>query len=227
MFCPNCKNELPDEAQFCTNCGHVLKSEIPAPSTPAQVVAKKPSPIKYSVIGFGLLPVALYACICAIFFLLLSLKDVISIESLYAEEVVARMTFGEFLTLLRNGNRIFLPTVISTAFGVGLPILYWLIPLFGLWASIGAMMKKNTTRLCVAASIMIGFTALLTAAAIPLTLWLVPGLKQAMALQAGIMAVDLGKIASLMPIILAAVAIVLMIAVIIVTNVYRKWRADK
>jgi len=223
MFCPNCGNKIADDAGFCSNCGQALTQALT--QAPAKVVESKPPRKMISIIAFGLTIVAIYACISAAFFLLLSVKNTVGVESLHAEEIVTRISFGKFLTLLRTGNRVFRPTVISTAFGVGLQALYWLIPLFGLWASIGAMMNKNPTRLCVAASIMISITGLLTAAVIPLTLWLIPELKQGVAIQAGVMFEDLGTVSFLWPAIAAAAVLILMIVGIIVTNKYRKWRA--
>lgn len=35
MFCPNCGNQIPDNASFCTNCGKPLNSNIAPANNPS------------------------------------------------------------------------------------------------------------------------------------------------------------------------------------------------
>ena len=131
------------------------------------------------------------------------------------------------MTLLSEGNRIFHPTIVSAALANCLQVLYWLIPFFGAVALLGAIFHKNGKRLCAVTAVLIGITALLTVAIVPLSLWLVPGLQQAAALQAALMFADMGGVTILQPIITAAVALVLMVGVIIATAVFHNWRAKR
>lgn len=221
MFCPHCGNQLPDGAGFCGNCGNRLTAK---PKKAEKTVAYGPL---LTIIGFCLLIAVLYAGITTTFFLLPSAEAGLEIESLYHGDTVSDMTFGSFLTLLTEGNRIFHPTVLSTALGNCLQVLYWLIPFFGALALAGAIFDKNSKRLCTVTSVLIGFTALMTVAIVPLSLWLIPGLQQALALQAGLLHSDLGGVTILQPIITAVVALVLMAGTIIATVVFHNWRAKR
>ena len=201
------------------------KPKPPKPPKPPKKPKEKKSlrPL-LPIIGFGVLIAAIYIGITVAFILLQSMKNGIKIESLYAEEFVNSMSFGKFLTLLQKGNRIFHPTVVSTTLSLSLRALYWLVPVFGLVAVIGAMMNKKTKRLCIVTSVMIGITALLTAVLVPVSLWLIPDLKYGLASQGGVLFEDLGSVSFLWPIIIAVIALVLTVGVIIATNAYRKWR---
>jgi len=221
MFCPHCGNELPDDAGFCGNCGQKLTVK------PEKAKGQPVSGTLFAKIGFLVLIAAIYAGITAVFFLLKPMEAGIEVESLYHGEAVSAMTFGSFLELLISGNRIFHPTVVSAALGTGLQVLYWIVPLFGILALIGAILDKKAMRFCVGASIVIGLTALLTALAVPLATWLIPGLRQAIALQTGVLYTDLGSVIFTQPIIMSVVALVLLAGVIIVTAVFLKWRAKK
>ncbi len=41
MFCPNCGSENPDQANFCTRCGHQLKETVD-PQVPQQYQPPQP-----------------------------------------------------------------------------------------------------------------------------------------------------------------------------------------
>jgi len=117
--------------------------------------------------------------------------------------------------------------VVSTALGVGLRILYYLVPLFGVLAVVGVICERNVKRLCVSAAMVTGVTALLTAAVVPVAQLLVPGLRQAIALRAGVIFVDMGTVSFIWPIVMAAGALVLMVGAIVVTAKFLKRRAEK
>jgi hypothetical protein len=221
MLCPHCGNQLTDSAKFCSKCGQKLVAE------PVKTKTSLISGPIFANIGFWLLLTALYAGITAVFFILQSQKSGLGVQSLYHDEVISKISLGRFLRLLTNGNRIFNPTVVSKALGMGLRILYWLVPILGALALTGTILNKNAKRLCVGASVVIGITALLTATIVPLTLWLVPGVREAVAIRAGIVVGDVGGVNILWPILMAVGALALMVGVNVITAVFLNWRAKK
>jgi len=52
MFCPNCGNQLADDAKFCTDCGNQLGAAAPAASAPAATATRAaPSDLVYRIKG--------------------------------------------------------------------------------------------------------------------------------------------------------------------------------
>lgn len=221
MFCLNCGTQLPDDAKTCSNCGQSLTTK------PTKTKTSLISGPILANIGFWLLLAAIYAGVTAVFFILMSQKSALAVESIYHDEAVRKISFGSFLKLMTKGNRVFHATVVSKSLGLGLRVLYWLIPVFSALALTCTIMNKKAKRLCAGTSVLIGIAALLTATLVPLAQWLVPGLRQAVALRAGIVFADMGSISILWPIIMAVVALLLMVGLNVVTAVFLKWRAKK
>lgn len=176
-------------------------------------------------IGLSALLVLLYAGIALLFFLLLDMEETIALKTLFDDDVCGYLTFREYLTLLTEGNRIFYPTVVSTALGMGMHVLIWAVPVFGLLAVIGAIARKGAGRLYTAACVVSSLTAVLTGLIVPLSMWLIPGMRQALAVSGGVIFADMDGVSVMMLLIFAAAALVLVIAAGIVTAMLNKRRA--
>ena len=217
------------------------KQETPAPVPPAQPpkapkppkVKKEKKPadpgaLKKALGNIALLLglTALYAGISLLFLLYWDREDAVVTQTAYNSNICGYLSLREFVDLLLNGNRIFHPTVLSTALGVGIYGLSYAVPAFCLLALIGAATGKRTTSLCVTSSVFTALCALMTAGLVPASMLFVKGLDQACALQSGVMFQDIARTSWNGPFVCAGIALVLMVGTIILTAILKKRRAQ-
>lgn len=233
MFCNSCGNKIEDGVKFCTSCGKPIEqaTEItPTISKDVQtkvVKERKPLIAKSTAtsIGIALLLAVLYAGISSIFVLLLNMSDTILVKSAFDKDMNGYLTLQEFLDILLNGNRIFNPTTVSTAIGSAVYIFIYAVPAFAGLALIAAFIGKKSVALHTVFSIMSVISAAVVAVAAPISIKLVPEIKQAIAINMGMLFEDIKAFSYTKLFIFAGVIIVLLIASCIVAGVLNKRRA--
>lgn len=255
MNCPYCGNPHTGDAAFCGYCGRQIPFEAPKPIVPVEYAPPKPippapdyealkrapkaasaEPVEYKPLmtreqkvrlGFSAMLCAFYIGLCLVVFLLPGIKKTISVGTLFDKDVSIPVTLQEFTNLLRSGNRIFHPTVLTTGLGLALEMLRIALPLMALLALAGAIWNKKSTSLFVCTAVTTGVYSLLTCAVVPVTLKLVPGFDQAFARQIAALPDDLGKVTFLPLILYVALTVGLLIGAGIILSIWNKRRAQK
>lgn len=225
MFCPYCGNTCADGTVFCGHCGKKLNTTTATTHPPAAPKIAKPLLTKEQGIRILLLTLlaALYIGISLVFLLLSGAEEAITIQTLYDTSVEGHISVGSFLDLLINGNHIFHPTVLSTTLGVAMQILTYAVPVTGLMALLGTILKKKTATLYVGAVVTTGLAAILQAL-LPLSLQLIPGLKLALSASANLIRGDIDTVTCLPVYLLSGLAVLLVIAAGILTGRIKKRR---
>lgn len=228
MFCPHCGKENDNKSVFCAACGIRINESPAAP--PQAVPAKNYAPLikKETMIKFSLASVLvlLYAGISIIFIMLLTFEDSITVNTVFNSSLSKDLTLEELLEILISGNKIFNPTPLSTALGVGLYALVYSLPAFALIALIGAFIGKKTFAFYTVSSIITVLTAAIVTLITPLSVMLIPDFKQVIARSVGVIVGDVDNVTFVPIIIFVAIALVLLIAAGIVTRIFNKRRAQ-
>lgn len=231
MFCPYCGKENENDAVFCEDCGKSILDSPPEqkpaePKAPVSKPVKERSPLiaKSTVkkILLALCLILLYAGISTLFIVMLNLENAITVKTIFDDDVTKSITLNNLLSDLISGNKVFNPTTLSLAFGMGLYALIYSVPAFALIAIAGAFCSKKTFAFYTVSSII---TVLSVAASIliaPLSAIIIPGFKQAIAASAGVVLDDVGKITFIPIIIFSAIIIILLVASAIVTVTLKK-----
>lgn len=238
MFCPACGKSLADDAKFCNGCGKQINSsviEIPQTTTEVNidpVPENKPVAEKKKLninvkklfikIGIGILLTALYVGISAIFLMVLNTDESIVINTIYESDVSHHVTLEKFLEILIDGNRIFNPTMVSTALGIGLYILIYAVPIFAGIALVTTLINKRFFSLNIVFSIISVISAAAVALVTPAAVKFVPELNQAIGVNNGIIFDDIAEFEFEKLVIFAAIAAAFIVAIIIVTIIYNK-----
>ena len=240
MFCPHCGSQNDNNSTFCGSCGKPLDpSPAAAPQTATQVLPKRVAPavtkptaplITKEAMVKGTLAVILtllYAGLAALFIMMLNFEDTIAVESAFDSGAGGHLTLKTFLDVLVGGNRIFNPTPLSAAIGIGAYILIYSVPAFALMALIGTFIDKKGSRLYVVSTIITAMASAAIIAVIPVATKLLPDFKQALSVNAGLIFDDVDNLSFTSFIIVAAIAVVLIIITGIITSMFNKRRAQK
>ncbi len=233
MFCPHCGKENDNGVAFCGSCGKAINKPTSAPvnRTVKPYVVKNTNPlITKDRMIFGILSfiaILLYFSVFAFFIVLLNNSSAVSLNTIFDSEITGNVSFSEVLKILISGNRIFNPTIISTAFGVGIYCLIYSLPVFAVFALYGIFSGKKRVAFTTLFCIITVITAAVSVAVTPVSVALIPGFKQALASSGSVLGNDVKSVSYIMVIVFAAIALVLLIASMIYTNFFVKRRAKK
>ncbi|MBE6738564.1 MAG: zinc ribbon domain-containing protein [Ruminococcaceae bacterium] len=242
MFCPNCGVKLPDEAQFCGECGASLsasKEQISATQVTAPVTVTNPVPVKVvtprqpmsketkTKLLFSLVLTLLYAGISLFVIFSLNLKNSILINGNYQGDFSEGLTLADFLSVLINGNRLFSPTILSKAIGVSAYIFIFATPVAAFIALVMSFVGKRFYALHIMSSIISCISIGLIGASVPVSFLLIEGFEENLAVSYGVFADNLQSVTYIKLLIFASVALLFVIATLIVTAVYSRKRRVK
>lgn len=233
MFCPYCGKENENDSLFCVDCGKQLSE--PQPITPApQTPIKKPkerSPLITKEVRnkwlIALILILLYTGISALFIILLNLENSIAIKTVFDDDVTKHITLNQLLKAFVSGNKVFNPTTVTLALGVGTYTLIYSVPVFSVIALIGTFSGKKVFGLYTVSSVVTVLSVAATLLIAPLSLILIPDFKQVISASAGIVFNDFDKITFIPIIVFSVLIIALLVAIGIVTGLFNKRRTKK
>ena len=200
----------------------------PVPKPVKTKKERKPVAINKKAIVTVILAIVLtlvYAVIAFIPFALMGREDAVIVTTVYDDDVYGYFTLNGFLDLLMNGNKMFNPTAISLAFGIGVYALMYAVPVFAGISLIASYVNKKSAPLHVLSSIMTVLYSAVTAAVVPLSMWLIPNFKEAVAVSLKFIIGDVGNLSSTVLIIAAAIMLVLVVISSILVGILKKRRA--
>ena len=234
MFCPHCGKENKDTSLFCAGCGKQLKNaasvsnaNVPTITKPAKVNAPLIKKETMSQIILAAIIVLLFAGVFVLFLLLLNKEDAVSVSTLFDSSVKGTVSLKEILNILISGNKVFNPTVISAAIGIGIYIFIYSIPIFALISLIATISNKKSLALYIVSTIITVLSAATSVLVTPISVLIIPGFKQAVAATAGVMFNDINSIIFIPTIVFASIIVVLTVIIGILIGIFGKRRAKK
>ncbi len=242
MFCPNCGKEIDNNTAFCGYCGASI-STVPKVAKTAKRLTYEPKVKVKKVKTESRLPkftkddgilcclwfalAALYIGVSCIFIFIFNISETITINSSFDSDFDAYLTLSEFVQLLLVGNRVFYPNIISTAIAVGMKILFYSVPVFAAIALISFIFTKRNAPFHIAFSVVSGISAILLTVVVPLSTKVIPNFYDAIAVNIGVLANDVGKIESIPFIIWGIVVFALIIVSTVVVMMLNTRRTKK
>lgn len=234
MFCPGCGTQLPDDSQFCGNCGISLK-EFTQNQTP---VKKEKTPRSNKLFALftkqRMVNLVLWAVLAVVYgwifyFVssMFSLEEGITVVNGYSESAAKTLTLEQVRAFFMNGNMIFHPTVLSTALGVGITVLHYGAFAFGGLAFVTACFTKRNMLLTVTSSIVFMLTAVLSFTMVPLSFRFVPLLKNGLAMDLGMILSDVKTVTCSPLVTRGIIMMVLAVVTVVLTAVLNKRRVQK
>lgn len=175
--------------------------------------------------GLVLVLILIFAGISALFVMMPLIEDTLSAKTISDGKDGVALTLAQYLEVMINGNRIFNPTILSKALGMGVYIFIYAVPVFALLAIIANVINKKAIALTVASSIISTLGAVIVAGVVPLSLLFIKDLKTAVALNFHVIVGDLESVAFIPVIIFMGIALVLTIASFVVLAILNKRRA--
>lgn len=189
---------------------------------------KKPNPLTqkktWISIGFYTLLAVLYAASAVLLLLLASRDGSIGAVIASRDKTVDAFSLNSFADLLTDGNYIFNPTALSTALGILIRALLWSVCGFSIIAFLGVFSRKKSASLYTSYCILTGIASLTVAFITPLASSLVPQLKYAVSVAAGVLTEDLASLSFLPLIIGALLAVLPLVAAGIVLRIFNNRR---
>jgi len=202
----------------------------PAPAPKPVKVKKEHKPIKINkkVIVTIILAIVLtlvYAAMAVIPFLLLDRADTVVVSTVFDDDVFGYFTLEGFAKLLTDGNKLFNPTAISLALGISLHVLTYCVPIFAAISLIASYVNKKSVSLHVLSSIMTTLYAALIAVIAPVSVWLIPNFKDALAVSLKFIMGDVAAVSSTAFIIVAGIMVGLVVIASILVGILKARRA--
>lgn len=246
MFCPECGNKLPDDAQFCAECGYAVKSAPvqsavtvnDASADNAAVVYQAPPRQPMSEesklkLKFSFVLLLLYVAISLIFILTLGAKNGVVIKAEYVAadgvsvtEYDSGVTLNELASTMVKGNSMYNPTMLTSAIGVGMYIFIFAVPVLALVAFVTTCIGKRFYSLHILSSVVSFASAAFMGAVVPVSMMLVADFKEMLYAEAGVFAQSVQSVGYIKLIIFASLAAVCVVASMVVTAMYNKRRAQ-
>lgn len=247
MFCPFCGTDNKTATKFCGGCGQLIPEEsVSVPLTPKTHSDQKPvynkkfkapaqksniKPIfsKNNIITaiFYILQALLYSAICVHILLLPKLQDAIIINTVSSKGKPVSMLLTDFVNLMLNGNRLFNPTIPTTAFATGISVFIYCIPVFAVICLLGSVIRKKSGAFNATFTIISLLSEAFVALAIPVSVYLCPEFKNAIALNINFVIDDVGTIDISKIIIYCAVSAGITVVAAVITAIAAKWRNKK
>lgn len=202
----------------------------PAPAPKPVKIKKERKPIvinkKMIVTVILLIVLALvYAATAAIPFLLMDRTETVVVTTIFDDDVFGYFTLKDFAGLLMNGNKLFNPTSVSLTLAICVQVFTYCVPVFAGIAFIAACANKKSVPLHVLSSIMTGLYSVIIALSVPLSTWLIPNFKDAIAVSLKFIMGDVASVSSTAFIIVAGIMMGLVVISSILVGIIAKRRA--
>ena len=166
-----------------------------------------------------------YAAMAIIPFLILDRSDTVVVSTVFDDDVFGYFTLEGFAKLLTDGNKLFNPTAISLTLGISLHVLTYCVPIFAAISLIASYVNKKSVSLHVLSSIMTTLYAALIAVIAPVSVWLIPNFKDALAVSLKFIMGDVAAVSSTAFIIVAGIMVGLVVIASILVGILKARRA--
>ncbi len=212
-----------------------VESPAPAPApAPAPKPKKEPKvkkerkPIDKKLIiniVFSAIITVLHAAIVILPIIALGLKKTITVETIF-DSSEKFLSAKELLALLTDGNAMFNPTTFSAAYGLGVYIFLYALPVFAVISLVSSYINKKTGAAFSALSTFATITSALIGGLAFVPMLIKADFKAAVALAVNTTIGDVGGIYSVILPVFLVITLVLLIATGILMSILKKRRAE-